>query len=116
MSEDLISFGLIPEFIGRLPVICKLEELDVIALQHILTEPKTALIKQYQQLFLMDGCTLTFDTDAIEKIAELAFKRKTGARGLKSIIEKTLKPVMFTLPEDVASGKTAINVTKDMIA
>jgi ATP-dependent Clp protease ATP-binding subunit ClpX len=114
-SEDLIAFGMIPEFIGRLPVLCKLDDLDIEALTHILTKPKNSLIKQYIELFAMDGSTLQFDDEAIKKIAELAYERKTGARGLKTIIEKILKPLMFTLPEDVAEGKTLCTITKDMV-
>jgi ATP-dependent Clp protease ATP-binding subunit ClpX len=114
-SEDLIAFGMIPEFIGRLPVLCKLDDLDIEALTHILTKPKNSLIKQYVELFAMDGSTLQFDDEAIKKIAELAYERKTGARGLKTIIEKILKPLMFTLPEDVAEGKTLCTITKDMV-
>ena len=114
-SEDLTQFGLIPEFIGRLPIICKLDELDIDALKHILTEPKNALVKQYATLFRMDGATLKFEQDAIDKIASLAYDRKTGARGLKSIIEKVLKPIMFGLPEEVITGNIEYTITENMI-
>ncbi|MBU0799381.1 MAG: AAA family ATPase, partial [Alphaproteobacteria bacterium] len=97
--EDLMKFGLIPEFIGRLPVIATLEELDVSALIQILTEPKNALCKQYQRLFEMEGVKLTYTPDALEAIAKKAIERKTGARGLRSIMENLLLDVMFDLPD-----------------
>lgn len=97
--EDLVKFGLIPELIGRLPVIATLEELDENALVSILTEPKNALTKQYQALFSMQGASLEFDDEAILAIARLAMKRKTGARGLRSIIEAVLLDTMYELPD-----------------
>jgi ATP-dependent Clp protease ATP-binding subunit ClpX len=96
--EDLIKFGLIPEFIGRLPVITTLETLEQSALVQILTEPKNALIKQYKKLFSMEGVELEFRDDSIEAIALKAIERKTGARGLRSIMESSLKDIMFELP------------------
>ncbi|MHB1677024.1 MAG: ATP-dependent Clp protease ATP-binding subunit ClpX [Sulfuriferula sp.] len=96
--EDLIKFGLIPELIGRLPVIATLEELDEAALMTILTEPKNALTKQYAKLFEMEGTELEFRDDALEAIAKRALARKTGARGLRSIIEHALLDTMFDLP------------------
>jgi len=96
--EDLIKFGLIPEFIGRLPVITTLETLEKEALVQILKEPKNALIKQYKKLFNMEGVELEFRDDAIEAIAFKAIERKTGARGLRSIMELSLKDIMFELP------------------
>ena len=96
--EDLIKFGLIPEFIGRLPVITTLETLEKEALIQILKEPKNALIKQYKKLFNMEGVELEFRDDAIEAIALKAIERKTGARGLRSIMESSLKEIMFELP------------------
>lgn len=96
--EDLIRFGIIPEFIGRLPVIATLDELDEAALIEILTEPKNALTKQYQYLFEMEGVSLSFDKDALIAIAKQAMKRKTGARGLRSIIENALLDTMYELP------------------
>ena len=96
--EDLIKFGLIPEFIGRLPVITTLETLEQEALIQILKEPKNALIKQYKKLFLMEGVELEFRDDAIDAIALKAIERKTGARGLRSILESSLKEIMFELP------------------
>lgn len=96
--EDLIKFGLIPEFVGRIPVLVTLEELDEQALIKILLEPKNAVIKQYQELFKMDDVELEFDEDALKAIAKLAYDRKTGARGLRTIIEKSLMNIMFELP------------------
>ncbi len=101
--EDLLKFGLIPEFIGRLPVIATLHDLDEEALIEILTKPKNALIKQYQKLFEMENVKLTFEQDALSAIAEKAIKRKTGARGLRAILESILMEQMFSIPgtEDV---------------
>jgi ATP-dependent Clp protease ATP-binding subunit ClpX len=96
--EDLVKFGLIPEFIGRLPVLATLEDLDEPALIQILSEPKNALIKQYQRLFEMEDVELTFHEDALREIARKAIVRKTGARGLRSIMEKILLDTMFELP------------------
>lgn len=104
LPEDLLKFGLIPEFVGRLPVISTLEPLDEAALIQILTEPKNALVKQYQKLLEMDGVTLEFEAEALTEIAKEAIKRNTGARGLRSIIEGIMLDVMFELPsrEDVS--------------
>ena len=96
--DDLLRFGLIPEFVGRLPVIATLEDLDEDALIQILTEPKNALVKQYQRLFDMEGVGLTFTEDALKQIAKRAILRKTGARGLRSIMEGILLETMFDLP------------------
>jgi len=96
--EDLLKFGLIPEFIGRLPVIATLEDLDEQALVRILTEPKNALVKQYQRLFEMESVELTIHEDALRSIAKKAIERKTGARGLRSIMEAILLDTMFELP------------------
>ena len=103
IPEDLLKFGLIPEFIGRLPVLASLEQLDVNALVQILTEPKNALAKQYQKMIELDNVKLTFEDDALVEIAKLAIERKTGARGLRSIIENIMLDVMFELPsrEDI---------------
>jgi len=98
--QDLLKFGLIPEFIGRLPVVAKLDKLDKKTLVKILTEPKNALVKQYQSLLGMDGVDLSFDKDAIEAIAEKALERNTGARGLRSIIEETMTDIMFDIPSE----------------
>jgi len=96
--EDLIKYGLIPEFVGRLPVVATLEELDEVALIQILTEPKNALIKQYQKMFSMEGVELEIRDSALRAIAHKALERKTGARGLRSILEQTLLDTMFDLP------------------
>lgn len=111
--QDLLKFGLIPEFIGRLPVVAKLGKLDKQALVKILTEPKNALVKQYQSLLGMDGVELSFDADAIEAIADKALERNTGARGLRSIIEETMTDIMFNIPSE-ADVKSCI-VHKDCI-
>jgi ATP-dependent Clp protease ATP-binding subunit ClpX len=96
--EDLIKYGLIPEFVGRMPVVAALEELDEKALIEILTEPKNALIKQYQRLFLMEGVELEVRVTALNAVAKRALARKTGARGLRSILEQVLLDVMYDLP------------------
>ncbi len=96
--EDLIKFGLIPEFVGRLPVVVTLQQLDESALIKILTEPRNALVKQYQRLLEMDGVELSFTADALRAIAELALKRKSGARGLRAIIEGVMLNTMYELP------------------
>src|SRR3954463_4469236 len=96
--EDLIKSGLIPEFVGRLPVVATLEELDEVALIQILTEPKNALVKQYQKMFAMEGVELEVRNEALRAIAHKALERKTGARGLRSILEQTLLDTMFDLP------------------
>ena len=98
MPEDLIQFGLIPEFIGRLPVVSTVEDLDKDALVRVLTEPKNALVKQYTKFFEMDGVELTFDDAALAAIAEQAMKRGTGARGLRAILEEVLLDTMYELP------------------
>lgn len=98
--QDLVKFGLIPEFVGRVPINVTLQGLDKTALVKILKEPKNALIKQYRKLFDFDGVKLSFEDDAVEAIAELAFERKTGARGLRSIMEKAMMDVMYRIPSD----------------
>ena len=96
--EDLIKYGLIPEFVGRLPVVATLEELDDDALVQILTEPKNALTKQYSKLFEMEGVEVDFREDGLRAIAEKAMERKTGARGLRSILEGVLLESMYDIP------------------
>ena len=110
ISEDIQKFGLIPEFIGRLPVVAALEKLTADDLVRILTEPRNALVKQYQTLMSYDGVELEFDDDALQAIANKAIERRTGARGLRSIIEETMMDVMFEVPsqEDV----TKVRITK----
>jgi ATP-dependent Clp protease ATP-binding subunit ClpX len=107
--EDLIRFGLIPEFVGRLPILATLDELDKAALIQILNEPKNALTKQYQALFEMEGVELEFTPESIDLIAEKALKRKTGARGLRSILEQILLDTMFHLPGQKNVVKTVVN-------
>ncbi len=104
LPEDLLRFGLIPEFIGRLPIIASLEQLDEAALIEILTKPKNALVKQYQKMLELDEVELEFEEDALDEIAKKAIERKTGARGLRSIIEGIMLDVMFDLPsrDDIA--------------
>ena len=113
MPEDLIKFGLIPEFIGRLPVVASVTNLDMESLVKILSEPKNALVKQYSRLFEMDGVELEFSQDALEAIAEQAIHRGTGARGLRAIMEEVLLPVMYDIPSrnDVAK----VVVTKETV-
>ena len=106
--EDLRKFGLIPEFIGRLPVVATVEQLDQPALISILTEPKNALVKQYQRMFEIDGFELEFEPAAIEMIADLAVERETGARGLRAILEELLSPIMFELPGSAEQGLVVI--------
>jgi ATP-dependent Clp protease ATP-binding subunit ClpX len=107
--EDLLKFGLIPEFVGRLPVLATLEDLDIDALMAILTKPKNALVKQYQRLFDMEGISLTFSEDALKTISRKAIARKTGARGLRSIMEGILLDTMFDLPAMRGVTEVVIN-------
>ncbi|MSY96960.1 MAG: ATP-dependent Clp protease ATP-binding subunit ClpX, partial [Actinobacteria bacterium] len=108
MPEDLLKFGMIPEFIGRLPILTSVENLDRPALIEILTEPKNALVKQYQKLFELDGVELEFSPDALEVVADLAIKRGTGARGLRAIMEETLLSVMYEIPSKPDVAKVII--------
>jgi len=112
-AEDLTQFGLIPEFIGRLPVLAPLDPLDEEALVRIMTEPKNALVRQYQKLFEMEGAELEFEMDALREIARLAKIRATGARGLRSIVEDIMLDVMFDLPDEERKGKHI--VTADVV-
>jgi ATP-dependent Clp protease ATP-binding subunit ClpX len=107
--EDLLKFGLIPEFVGRLPVLATLEDLDEDALRIILTKPKNALLKQYQRLFEMENVNLTFSEDALSAVAKKAIKRKTGARGLRSIMENILLDTMYDLPSLEGVEEVVIN-------
>ncbi|MBS4101671.1 ATP-dependent Clp protease ATP-binding subunit ClpX [Tsukamurella paurometabola] len=117
LPEDLIKFGLIPEFIGRLPVIASVSNLDKESLVSILSEPKNALVKQYQRLFEMDGVELEFDDDALGAIADQAIHRGTGARGLRAIMEEVLNPVMFDIPsrDDVAKVVVTGETVRDNV-
>ncbi|MCR5789397.1 MAG: ATP-dependent Clp protease ATP-binding subunit ClpX [Lachnospiraceae bacterium] len=108
--EDLVKFGLIPEFVGRVPICVSLEGLDEDALVRILTEPRNAIVKQYKLLFEIDGVRLSFEEEAIREIARLAYKRKTGARGLRSILEGVMMDVMFEIPSDETI--TSVTITK----
>ena len=113
--EDLLKFGLIPEFVGRLPIIVTLENLDEDALVKILTEPKNALVKQYARLMELDGMELEFEPAALREIAHMAIERKSGARGLRAIMEKALLDTMFELPvrEDIAKVVVTPQVIRD---
>ena len=108
MPEDLLKFGMIPEFIGRLPILTSVENLDRPALMEILTEPKNALVKQYQKLFELDDVELEFSPEALEVVADLAIKRGTGARGLRAIMEETLLGVMYEIPSKPEVAKVII--------
>ena len=113
IPQDLVRYGLIPELVGRLPVLTALQNLDEEALVKILCEPKNALLKQYQALFEIDGVELTFEDDALRQIAKTALESKTGARGLRAIMERVLLPIMFTAPTDPTIEK--ITVTLDCV-
>ena len=121
--QDIVKYGLIPEFVGRLPVITSLESLQEDELLRILTEPKNALVKQYKQLMSMDNVTLEFTEDALRSMAKLAIQRNIGARGLRAIMEKSMEQVMFTIPDmdnaakvivdgDVVNGSGEVKITK----
>ena len=113
LPEDLLKFGLIPEFVGRMPIIVTLENLDENALMRILTEPRNALTKQYQRLFEMDGVELSFDEEALRAVAKKAIERKTGARGLRAILEDVMLDIMYDIPSRDDIGYCRI--TKDVI-
>ncbi len=114
-SDDLLEFGLIPEFIGRLPVICPLMPLDVDALVQIMTEPRNALVKQYSRFFDMEGSDVEFTNDALLEIAKMAKAKDTGARGLRSIIEEIMLDIMFELPDRAAKDKGKFVVTAEVV-
>ncbi|SEN66399.1 ATP-dependent Clp protease ATP-binding subunit ClpX [Cryobacterium luteum] len=113
LPEDLHKFGLIPEFIGRLPVVTTVTQLDQVALMQILTVPKNALVRQYQRMFELDGVELEFEQPALEAIADLAVLRKTGARGLRAILEEVLGPVMFEVPS--TTDVERVIITRDTV-
>jgi ATP-dependent Clp protease ATP-binding subunit ClpX len=113
LPEDLHKFGLIPEFIGRLPVVATVTPLDQVALMDILTKPKNALVRQYQRMFEYDNVELHFEQDALEAIADLAVLRQTGARGLRAIMEEVLGPIMFDVPSEDSIGR--VIVTKEAV-
>ena len=111
--EDLIKYGLIPEIVGRMPVMCALGDLDETALLRILTEPQNAITKQYQKLFELDGVSLTFEPDALREVVRITQEKGTGARGLRSVLESLMTDLMFDLPSngDIAE----VTVTRDMV-
>ena len=113
LPQDLIKFGLIPEFVGRVPVVVALDSLDEAALVRILKEPKNAILKQYQALFSLDEVELEFTDEAVEEVAKKSFERKTGARGLRSILEAFMNEVMYEIPSDDTIAKCVI--TKDAV-
>ena len=115
MPEDLVKFGLIPEFIGRLPIIASVTALDEPALIKVLTEPRNALIRQYQRLFELDEVQLAFEPEALSAIAQLAMARGTGARGLRSILEEVLLPAMYEIPgrDDIEKVVVTENTVKN---
>ena len=113
IPQDLVKFGLIPELVGRIPVITSLQNLDADALVNIITKPKNALLKQYQSLFKMDKVTLDFSEDAVKRVAELTIEKETGARGLRAIMEKTLMPIMYTVPSDPTVE--VVKITADVV-
>ena len=113
LPQDLIQFGLIPEFVGRVPVVVALDSLDEAALVRILKEPKNAILKQYQALFSLDEVELEFTDEAVEEVAKKSFERKTGARGLRSILEAVMNEVMYEIPSDDTIAKCVI--TKDAV-
>ena len=121
LPQDLLKFGLIPEFVGRLPIIATLQELDRKALIDIVTKPKNALVKQYQKLFKLDNVELEFDKEALESIVDKAIERKTGARGLRSIIEEIMRDIMFDIPSNpkiekcIVTKETVIGLAKPEI-
>ncbi len=113
IPQDLVKFGLIPELVGRIPVITSLQNLDADALINIITKPKNALLKQYQSLFKMDKVTLDFTDDAVRRVAELTIEKETGARGLRAIMEKILMPIMYSVPSDPTIE--VVKITADVV-
>ena len=113
MPQDLLKFGMIPEFVGRLPIVATLDELTREALIEIVTKPKNALVKQYKKLVALDGVDLEFDQEALEVIVDKAIERKTGARGLRSIIEEIMRDIMYDIPSNKKIAKCII--TKETV-
>ena len=113
VQQDITKYGLIPELVGRLPVIATLRELDEDALVRILTEPKNAIVKQYKSLMAMDGVELDFTPEALKAIAEKTLEKKTGARGLRSIMESLLMPIMYAVPSD--KSIVSVQITEDCV-
>ena len=112
-TEDIRSYGLIPEFIGRLPIVFALQQMDEKLLVKVLKEPKNAIVKQYKKLFAMDGVKLDFDEDALLEIAHRAVEKKTGARALRSILEETMLDIMYQIPKDDMIGH--VTITQDYV-
>jgi ATP-dependent Clp protease ATP-binding subunit ClpX len=112
-AHDIVKYGLIPELVGRIPVITSLQNLDADALINIITKPKNALLKQYQSLFKMDKVTLDFTDEAVRRVAELTIEKETGARGLRAIMEKTLMPIMYSVPSDPTVE--VVKITADVV-
>ena len=113
LPQDLLKFGLIPEFVGRLPIVATLQDLDREALIQIVTQPKNALVKQYKKLFELDGVELEFEDEALEAIVDKAIERKTGARGLRAILEDIMRDIMFDIPSNPEIEKCII--TKETV-
>ena len=113
LPQDFVKFGLIPEFIGRVPINVALHDLDEAALLRILTEPKNCLVRQYQALFAMDDVDLTFDAEALKEIARKSLERETGARGLRAIMENVMMDYMYRVPTD--DSITSLTITKDLV-
>ena len=112
-SHDIAKYGVIPELVGRLPVLVSLDELDEAAMLRILTEPKNAIVKQYKKLFALDGVELTFTDEALSAIAEKTIRNKTGARGLRAIIENVMMDVMYRVPS--LEGVEAVEIDRDFV-
>ncbi len=113
LPQDLLKFGLIPEFVGRLPILATLHDLDRKALVDVMTKPKNALVKQYKKLLKYDNVTLEFDKEALEAMVDKALERKTGARGLRSIMEETMRDIMYEIPSNPEIKKCRI--TKEVV-
>ena len=113
LPKDLVKFGLIPEFVGRVPMVVSLDQLDETALERILTEPKNAIVKQYEKLFELDDVQLTFEPEALKEVAKKSLERKTGARGLRAIMEQSMLDLMYQIPSDESIESCV--VTKDVI-
>ena len=113
LPQDLVKFGLIPEFVGRVPMVVSLDQLDETALERILTEPKNAIVKQYEKLFELDDVQLTFEPEALKEVAKKSLERKTGARGLRAIMEQSMLDLMYQIPSD--ESIESCGVTKDVI-
>ena len=113
LPQDLVKFGLIPEFVGRVPMVVSLDQLDETALERILTEPKNAIVKQYEKLFELDDVQLTFEPEALKEVAKKSLERKTGARGLRASMEQSMLDLMYQIPSDESIESCV--VTKDVI-